>query len=84
MDHSKARGQLAAPVRRIVTTKSATGRSRVLFDSDAPKTITVLTELWRSGVADLAIDADASLGHRRAHTCLFLNGKRPQQAGSKR
>lgn len=65
MDHSKAHGQFAAPVRRIVTTKSGTGRSRVLFDSVAPRTITVLTELWRSGVTDLAIDADASLGSDR-------------------
>jgi hypothetical protein len=65
MDRSKAPSSVVAPVRRIVTTKSGTGRSRALFDGDAPKTITVLTELWRSGVTDLAIDADASLGSDR-------------------
>ena len=65
MDRLKVTGSAVAPVRRIVTTKSGSSRSRVLFDSDAPKTLTVLTELWRSGVADLAIDADASLGSDR-------------------
>jgi mannose-6-phosphate isomerase-like protein (cupin superfamily) len=64
-NHSKTLDSIVAPVRRIVTTKSVTGRSRVLFDSDAPQTITVLTELWRTGVTDLAVDADASLGSDR-------------------
>jgi mannose-6-phosphate isomerase-like protein (cupin superfamily) len=34
------------PVRRIVTTNDANGRSRVLVDSHAQNTIGVLTELW--------------------------------------
>jgi mannose-6-phosphate isomerase-like protein (cupin superfamily) len=65
MDQLKAPDVVVAPVRRVVTTKSATGRSRVLFDGHAPKNLTVLTELWRSGVAGLAIDEDASLGSDR-------------------
>jgi len=54
-----------APVRRIVTTRSRTGRSRILFDGEAPKTLTVLTELWRSGASDPVLDEDASLGSDR-------------------
>ena len=34
------------PVRRIVTTNDANGRSKVLIDAPASKTIGVLTELW--------------------------------------
>ena len=34
------------PVRRIVTTNDANGRSTVLIDGQAGKTIGVLTELW--------------------------------------
>lgn len=65
MDQLKTSGVVVAPVRRIVTTKSATGRSRVLFDGHAPKIMTVLTELWRTGVAGVAVDEDASLGSDR-------------------
>jgi mannose-6-phosphate isomerase-like protein (cupin superfamily) len=35
-------------VRRIVTTNDANGRSRILIDSEANKTIGVLTELWKT------------------------------------
>jgi hypothetical protein len=65
MDHPEIAAPLIAPVRRIVTTRSGTGRSRVLFDGDAPRTMTVLTELWRSGVGDPASDEDTSLGSDR-------------------
>jgi mannose-6-phosphate isomerase-like protein (cupin superfamily) len=34
------------PVRRVVTTNDADGRSKVLIDAPAGKTIGVLTELW--------------------------------------
>jgi mannose-6-phosphate isomerase-like protein (cupin superfamily) len=54
------------PVRRIVTTNNAEGRSRVLFDGAASNTITVLTELWQTdrtptsneGEADNALKSD--------------------------
>jgi hypothetical protein len=37
------------PVRRIVTTNDANGKSGVMIDGIADNTITVLTELWISG-----------------------------------
>ena len=42
------------PVRRIVTTNDADGKSRVMIDGIAENTITVLTELWitEAGRAD--------------------------------
>lgn len=61
MDQPEIPMPVVAPVRRIVTTKSGTGRSRILFDGDAPRTMTVLTELWRTGVGDPASDEDTSL-----------------------
>jgi hypothetical protein len=65
MDRSEIAAPTVAPVRRIVTTKSATGRSRILFDGNAPRTMTVLTELWRTGIGDPASDEDTSLGSDR-------------------
>jgi mannose-6-phosphate isomerase-like protein (cupin superfamily) len=53
------------PVRRIVTTNDANGRSRVLIDSSANKMIGVLTELWKTegipsnaGTRDNAADSN--------------------------
>jgi mannose-6-phosphate isomerase-like protein (cupin superfamily) len=37
---------MPTPVRRIVTTNDASGRSRILSDGRAARTIGVLTELW--------------------------------------
>ena len=37
---------MLCPVRRIVTTNDADGRSKVLIDGEASKKIGVLTELW--------------------------------------
>jgi mannose-6-phosphate isomerase-like protein (cupin superfamily) len=34
------------PIRRIVTTNDGNGKSGVMIDSNATKTITVLTEMW--------------------------------------
>jgi hypothetical protein len=36
------------PMQRIVTTKSKTGRSRILLDGPARQNMTILTELWRT------------------------------------
>jgi quercetin dioxygenase-like cupin family protein len=47
------------PVRRIVTTNDANGRSRVLIHGHAEKTIGVLTELWITEGAPASNDGTA-------------------------
>jgi mannose-6-phosphate isomerase-like protein (cupin superfamily) len=42
-------GDAMRQIRRIVTTDDAEGKSGVLIDGDASRTITVLTELWITG-----------------------------------
>jgi len=52
------------PVRRIVTTNDANGRSRVLIDAPAGKTIGVLTELWVTDRTPASNDGHADNAER--------------------
>jgi hypothetical protein len=51
------------PVRRIVTTQSKTGRSRILLDGPARQIMTIVNELWRTeaGRHDFDNDGDLSM-----------------------
>jgi mannose-6-phosphate isomerase-like protein (cupin superfamily) len=51
------------PVRRIVTTQSKTGRSRILLDGPARQIMTIVNELWRTeaGRHDFENDGDLSV-----------------------